>query len=87
MRKFPCYLSLQGGPTGGVVTAPMYVLIYLYMPINATSWDLDMILRRCYSYRPSVGLDYPVPVGLLAVTTKDRPLSVVPIYVDYYTDL
>ena len=44
-----------------------------------------MILRRCY--RPSVGLDYLVPVGLLAVSRKDRPLFVVPIYVDYYTGL
>ena len=40
-----------------------------------------MILRRCY--RPNVGLNYLVPVGLLAVTTKDRPLYIVPIYVDY----
>ena len=28
------------------------------------------------SYRPSVGLDYLVPVCLLTVATKDRPLSV-----------
>ena len=44
-----------------------------------------MILGRCY--RTSVGLDYLVPVGLLGVLTKDIPLSVVPIYMDYYTDL
>ena len=44
-----------------------------------------MSLRRWY--RPSVGLDYLVPVGLLAISTKDRPLSIVPIYVDYYTGL
>ena len=28
-----------------------------------------------------------MPVDLLVVMTKDRPLSIVPIYVDYYTDL
>ena len=50
-----------------------------------SSDDLDMILRRCY--RPSVEMDYRVPVDLLTVSTKDRTLSVVPIYVDYYTGL
>ena len=44
-----------------------------------------MILRRCY--RSSVGLDYLVPIGLLVVRTEDRLLYVVPIYMDYYTDL
>ena len=35
-------LSLQEGLTGGVITATMYVLICLYMPINVLGYGLDM---------------------------------------------